>query len=149
MTRAYIGIGANLGEREETVRRAAALVGARRLSTLRETEPWGLVDQPLFVNAVAELETELDARSLLERLLGAERELGRVRTRVRWGPRRIDLDLLVYGGEVIDEPDLTVPHPRLHERRFVLEPLAELEPDLVIPGRGRVSALLAELQSSS
>lgn len=149
MTRAYIGIGANLGEREETVRRAAALVGARRLSALRETEPWGLVDQPLFVNAVAELETELGARALLERLLVAERELGRVRTRVRWGPRRIDLDLLVYGGEVIDEPDLTVPHPRLHERRFVLEPLAELEPDLVIPGRGRVSALLAELQSSS
>lgn len=149
MTRAYVGIGANLGEREETVRRAAALVGARRLSALRETEPWGLADQPLFVNAVAELETELSARALLERLLETERELGRVRTRVRWGPRTIDLDLLIYGRQVIDEPDLTVPHPRLHERRFVLEPLAELEPDLVIPGHGRVSAVLAELQSSS
>jgi 2-amino-4-hydroxy-6-hydroxymethyldihydropteridine diphosphokinase len=149
VTRAYVGIGANLGEREETVRRAAALVGARRLSALRETEPWGLADQPLFVNAVAELETELSARALLERLLETERELGRVRTRVRWGPRTIDLDLLIYGRQVIDEPDLTVPHPRLHERRFVLEPLAELEPDLVIPGHGRVSAVLAELQSSS
>jgi len=137
VTRAYVGIGANLGEREETVRRAAALVGARRLSALRETEPWGLADQPLFVNAVAELETELSARALLERLLETERELGRVRTRVRWGPRTIDLDLLIYGRQVIDEPDLTVPHPLLHERRFVLEPLAQLRPDLVLPGQGR------------
>ena len=149
MTRAYVGIGANLGDREAAIRRAAELIGAARLSTIRETEPWGLVEQPLFLNAVAQLESDLTAPSLLARLLEVERELGRVRGGPRWGPRVIDLDVLLYGDETIDEPGLTVPHPRLHERLFVLEPLAELDPHLVVPGRGKVSALLAELQSST
>ncbi len=146
-TRAYVGLGANLGNRERAIRRAAGLLGARRLSTIRETEPWGLLDQPLFLNAVAEVETGLTARALLDRLLEVERELGRVRGGERWGPRAIDLDLLLYGEETVAEPGLEVPHPRLHERRFVLEPLAELDPGLVVPGRGVVSTLLAELQS--
>ena len=145
--RAYVGLGANLGDREASIRRAAELVGARRLSTIRETEPWGVVDQPRFLNAVAEVGWEGDARTLLERLLEVERELGRVRDGSRWGPRAIDLDLLVYGEATIDEPGLTVPHRYLAERLFVLEPLAELAPALVVPGRGRVDDLLRGLQS--
>ena len=149
MTLAYVGLGANLGERETAIRRAAALIGALRLSRVRETEPWGMTDQPRFLNAVAEIETELSPYALLQRLAEVERELGRVRDSGRWGPRTIDLDLLVYGSETIDEGGLTVPHPRLHERLFVLEPLAELVPDLVVPGRGDVASLLARLQSLS
>jgi 2-amino-4-hydroxy-6-hydroxymethyldihydropteridine diphosphokinase len=149
VTLAYIGLGANLGDREAAIRAAAESIGARRLSTIRETEPWGVTDQPRFLNAVAEVDSELPPRALLERLLETERELGRVRDGRRWGPRRIDLDLLLYGSETIDESGLTVPHPRLHERLFVLEPLAELAPDLIVPGRGDVASLLAELQSFS
>jgi 2-amino-4-hydroxy-6-hydroxymethyldihydropteridine diphosphokinase len=144
----FVGLGANLGDRERAIRNAAELIGSRRLSSLRETEPWGVSDQPPFLNGAAELETDLSARELLERLLEVERQLGRVRGPDRYGPRTIDLDLLVYGEEAVSEPDLTVPHPRLHERLFVLEPLAELDPDLVVPGRGRVSSLLAKIQSS-
>ena len=147
MTRAYVGLGANLGDREATIRRAAELIGAARLSTIRETEPWGYADQPPFLNAVAELDTDLSATALLERLLEIERTLGRTREGARWGPRTIDLDLLLFGALVIDEPGLTVPHPRLCERLFVLEPLAELAPDADVPGRGPVQALLAKLQS--
>ena len=145
MTRAYIGLGSNLGDREQSIRRAAELIGARRVSTIRETEPWGVEDQPFFLNAVAEVETDLPPRRLLDRLLEIERKLGRTRHGVRFGPRTIDLDLLLYGDETIDEAGLRVPHPRLHERRFVLEPLAELKAGLVVPGRGPVSALLATL----
>ena len=145
MTRAYVGLGANLGDREATILAAvAALPGVVAVSTLRETEPVGVVDQPAFLNGAAALETELSARELLEALLTVERELGRER-RERWGPRTIDLDLLVYGDVELDEPGLTVPHPRLHERRFALEPLLDLDPELVIPGRGRLVDLLAEL----
>ncbi len=147
MTLVYVGLGANLGDREESIRRAAELIGARRLSTIRETEPWGVTGQPDYLNAVAELETDEGARPLLDRLLAVERELGRIRDGARWGPRTIDLDLLVYGEETVEEPELTVPHPHLAERRFVLEPLAELAPDLVVPGLGQVSRLLTELQS--
>ncbi|HEU0304898.1 MAG TPA: 2-amino-4-hydroxy-6-hydroxymethyldihydropteridine diphosphokinase [Gaiellaceae bacterium] len=146
MTRAYVGLGANLGDREATIRSAAAMIGAARLSSLRETEPWGFADQPSFLNAAAELDTGLGARELLGLLLEVERELGRERGEgPRYGPRTIDLDLLLYGDETIDEPGLTVPHPRLYERRFALEPLAELDPELVVPGRGRVAELLASL----
>ena len=145
MRTAYIGLGANLGDREATIRAAiAALPGVVAVSSLRETDPVGKTDQPKFLNGVAALETALSARELLDKLLAVERDLGRER-RERWGPRTIDLDLLLYGDLVLDEPGLTVPHPSLHERRFTLEPLAELDPELVVPGRGRVSDLLAEL----
>lgn len=150
MTRAYIGLGANLGPREVTILRAVDLLAAAdgvsvvQVSQLRETDPVGVVDQPAFLNGVVAVETTLDARALLDTLLEIERELGRVRAE-RWGPRTVDLDLLVFGEETIDESGLTVPHPRLAERRFALEPLAELTPDLVVPGLGRVSETLAEL----
>jgi len=146
--KAYVALGANLGDREATVRRAAAMLGPHRLSTIRETEPWGYADQPRFLNAVAEVETDLPPRELLDRLHEIERELGRTREGPRYGPRTIDLDLLVYGDEVVDEPGLRVPHPRLAERAFVLEPLYELDAELVVPGRGRVADLVAGLQSS-
>lgn len=151
MTRAYVGLGSNLGDRESYVRAALGalavepgieVVGA---SSFRDTEPVGIVDQPRFLNAAAALETALPPRALLERLLAIERRLGRTRSAERFGPRTIDLDLLVYGDQRVDEPGLEVPHPRLHERRFALEPLAELDPGLVVPGRGPVDELLAAL----
>jgi 2-amino-4-hydroxy-6-hydroxymethyldihydropteridine diphosphokinase len=146
VTRAYVGLGANLGDREWAIREAARRIGATRLSEIRETEPWGYVDQPPFLNAVAEVDTELGARELLDTLLDVERALGREPgTGPRYGPRAIDLDLLLFGSQAIDEPGLTVPHPRLHERRFALEPLADLHPGLVVPGRGTVAELLAAL----
>ena len=145
MTRAFVGVGANLGDREETIRAAvAALPGVVGVSQLRETDPVGVVDQPPFLNGAVALETELSPRELLDALLAVEREHGRER-RERWGPRTIDLDLLLYGDATIDEQGLTVPHPRLHERRFALEPLLDLDPELAIPGRGRVVDVLAGL----
>jgi 2-amino-4-hydroxy-6-hydroxymethyldihydropteridine diphosphokinase len=142
---AYVGLGSNLGDRESTL--LAALEALRNspavevvaVSTFRETDPVGVVDQPRFVNAVAALETSLRPRELLVRLLGVERELGRDRAREeRWGPRTVDLDLLLYGDDVIDEPGLTVPHPRLAERAFVVVPLLELTPDLMLPDGRRL-----------
>jgi 2-amino-4-hydroxy-6-hydroxymethyldihydropteridine diphosphokinase len=146
--RAYVGIGANLGDRERTIREAIRLLGDEvvAVSQLRETEPWGYADQPPFLNGAILLQTARPPRALLDRLLEVERELGRVRDGPRYGPRAIDLDLLLYGDQTIDEPGLEVPHPRLHERAFVLEPLLDLDPALVVPGRGRVSDLLSELQ---
>ena len=149
--RAYVGLGANLGDREAALRRALELLALRpdvevvAVSSFRETEPVGYLDQPRFLNAAAGLETALPPRELLETLLAVERDLGRVRDGPRFGPRTIDLDLLVYGDLRVDEPGLAVPHPRLHERRFVLEPLVEIAPGLVVPGLGPVEALLAEL----
>jgi 2-amino-4-hydroxy-6-hydroxymethyldihydropteridine diphosphokinase len=152
-TNAYIGLGANLGDREGTIQRALASIDevpeTRLLlvSKLRETDPVGIVDQPRFLNGAAKVATTAPARRLLDSLLELERRLGRDRAAFpAGGPRTIDLDLLLYGDETIDEPRLQVPHPRLHERRFVLEPLAELDPELVVPGRGPVSALLAKLE---
>jgi 2-amino-4-hydroxy-6-hydroxymethyldihydropteridine diphosphokinase len=148
--RAFVALGSNLGERERTLRAAVDALAAERgidvlaLSTLRETEPVGVGDQPRFLNGAVALRTTLPARELLERLLAVERRFGRVREGLpTHGPRTLDLDLLLYGDEQIDEPGLHVPHPRLHERRFVLEPLADLAPDLDVPGRGRVEKLLA------
>jgi 2-amino-4-hydroxy-6-hydroxymethyldihydropteridine diphosphokinase len=115
------------------------------VSSLRETAPVGYLDQPPFLNGAARLVTELSAPELLRVLLDVERQLGRERSGPRFGPRTIDLDLLLYDGVELDEPGLVVPHPRLHERRFVLEPLAELAPGLVVPGRGPVERLLAKL----
>jgi 2-amino-4-hydroxy-6-hydroxymethyldihydropteridine diphosphokinase len=141
---AYIGLGSNLGDREENLRRALERLGAARVSAIRETDPVGVTEQPRFLNAVAELQTDLPPRELLDRLLEIERDLGRDRSNeARWGPRTIDLDLLLYDDDVIDEPGLTVPHPRLAERRFVLEPLQELEPGLVLPDGRAIKDLLA------
>ena len=123
------------------------IVDVVAVSAFRETDPVGYADQPSFLNAAAALDTTLSPRDLLELLLAVERELGRTREGPRFGPRTIDLDLLLHGDSVIDEPGLTVPHPRLHERRFALEPLAELDPALVVPGRGPVSALLEDLEA--
>jgi 2-amino-4-hydroxy-6-hydroxymethyldihydropteridine diphosphokinase len=151
LTRAYVGLGANLGERERTLREALARLAAQTdlevvaVSQLRETDPVGFTEQPRFVNAAAAVETELPPRELLNRLLAIERSLGRTREGPRFGPRTIDLDLLLYGDETLDEPGLQLPHPRLHERRFALEPVAELDPKAVVPGRGPVGTLLAEL----
>jgi 2-amino-4-hydroxy-6-hydroxymethyldihydropteridine diphosphokinase len=148
VTRAYVGLGANLGDRERTLRAAVDALGAEEgievvaVSTFRETDPVGVGDQPRFLNGVAALETSLGARELLDRLLAVEQRFGRVRVPGEHGPRRLDLDLLLYGDETIDEQGLAVPHPRLHERRFVLEPLAELAPGLVVSGRGTVESLL-------
>ena len=150
-TTAFVGIGSNLGDREAHLSRAIELLSAEDgievsgVSQIRETEPVGPVDQGPFLNGAARLETELAPRDLLDRLLGIEQQMGRVR-RERYGPRTIDLDLLLYGDEVVDEPGLIVPHPRLKERRFALEPLSDLDPSLTIPGSGPISALLAELQ---
>jgi 2-amino-4-hydroxy-6-hydroxymethyldihydropteridine diphosphokinase len=153
VTIAYIGLGANLGDREENLRAALErlrVLGPIRVSSFRETEPVGVTDQPPFLNAVAELETDLAPRELLARLLEIERELGRERAaETRWGPRPIDLDLLVYEHETVEEPGLTVPHPRLAERRFALEPLHELAPDLALPDGRRIKDLLTSQVESS
>jgi 2-amino-4-hydroxy-6-hydroxymethyldihydropteridine diphosphokinase len=148
VTRAYVGLGANLGDRRRTLRAAVDALGAEEgieiaaVSTLRETDPVGVGDQPRFVNGVVALDTTLAAREFLDRLLAVEQRFGRVRAPGEHGPRTLDLDLLLYGDEELDEPGLSVPHPRLHERRFVLEPLAELAPGLVVPRRGDVESLL-------
>jgi 2-amino-4-hydroxy-6-hydroxymethyldihydropteridine diphosphokinase len=149
VTTAYVGLGSNLGDRERYIRGAAQLIGAARLSTIIETEPWGNEEQPRFLNAVAEVLTALEPQPFLTHLLDVERRLGRERLGPRWGPRTIDLDLLLFGDRILDEPGLVVPHPRLLERAFVLEPLAELGPELEIPGGGTVGAALAGLQSPS
>jgi 2-amino-4-hydroxy-6-hydroxymethyldihydropteridine diphosphokinase len=148
VTRAYVGLGANLGARERTLLAAVGALAAEEgievvaVSTLRETEPVGVGDQPRFLNGAVALETTLAVHELLDRLLAVEQRFGRVRVPGEHGPRTLDLDLLLYDDEEIDEPGLTVPHPRLHERRFVLEPLAELAPGLVVAGRGEVESLL-------
>ena len=139
--RAWIGLGSNLGEREDMIRQALEALAQLpdtdlvRASSLYDTEPVGDVDQPNFLNAVAQIDTNLTARQLLWNLMLIEKRLGRVRTH-KWGPRTIDLDLLLYGDQVIDEDDLRVPHAELHRRSFVLVPLVELEPMLVHPGTG-------------
>jgi 2-amino-4-hydroxy-6-hydroxymethyldihydropteridine diphosphokinase len=133
VVRVYVGLGSNLGDREETLRAAVARLSAGPrvevlgVSSLRETDPVGpIADQPRFLNGVVVLETSLSPRELLDRLLEIEAEFGRTREGPPGGPRTLDLDLLLYGDEHVDEPGLRVPHPRLHERSFVLEPLEEL-----------------------
>jgi 2-amino-4-hydroxy-6-hydroxymethyldihydropteridine diphosphokinase len=140
---AYIGLGSNLGDRRAMIAGALEQLRPRRVSAVVETDPVGRTDQPRFLNAVAEIETDLDAPALLDRLLEIEAGLGRVR-RERWGPRTIDLDLLLYGGVQLTSERLTVPHPELPRRRFVLEGLAELCPDRNVPGLGRTVRELLE-----
>ncbi len=148
--RAWIGLGANIGDPVATLRAALqdldALPDTRRLraSKLYRTPAWGNVEQADFVNAVALLETGLAARELLDGLLAIERAFGRVRAE-RWGPRVIDLDLLMYGDAVIDEPGLRVPHPHLQQRAFALVPMLEIDPHARIPGQGAARDAMAML----
>ena len=147
MNTAYVALGANIGEPAATVLGAFTALGGlpesrvMRTSSLYRTIPVGLRNQPDFINAAAVLETALSAEALLDALLDLETRFGRHR-RDRNGPRTLDLDLLLYNDSEIDQPRLTVPHPRLHLRAFVLCPLAEIAPDLTIPGRGSVAAWL-------
>jgi 2-amino-4-hydroxy-6-hydroxymethyldihydropteridine diphosphokinase len=152
VTRAYVALGSNLGDRERTLLEAVEALRTEQgvevaaVSGFLDTEPVGPVDQPRFLNGAAALDTALPARALLELLLDVEQRSGRSRDGVpAQGPRTLDLDLLLYGDDEIDEPGLRVPHPRMHERRFVLEPLAEIAPGLEIPGRGEVQGILARL----
>jgi 2-amino-4-hydroxy-6-hydroxymethyldihydropteridine diphosphokinase len=153
-TDAYIALGSNRGDRELNLLRAVAEIGKTHgcrvtgVSAFYETSPVGVIDQPSFYNGVLRLATELPPRELLERLLHIEREVfGRIRT-VQWGPRPIDLDLLLYGSMIVEEEGLIVPHPRMAERRFVLQPLCDLAPGLVHPVLGQtVAELLKTLQS--
>jgi 2-amino-4-hydroxy-6-hydroxymethyldihydropteridine diphosphokinase len=148
---AFIGLGGNLGDAAGTVQQAIGRLEAlpdtqlARASRRYRTPAWGNEEQPPFVNAVAWLRTGLSAPALLQALLAVEGEFGRERdNEQRWGPRTLDLDLLLYGDQVIDQPGLQVPHPYLTRRAFVLVPLAEIAPQLVIPGAGTVrDALLA------
>jgi 2-amino-4-hydroxy-6-hydroxymethyldihydropteridine diphosphokinase len=150
--RAAIGLGGNVGDPIATVRLALheletlAQTRVLRASRLYRTPAWGMAAQPDFINAVALVDTGLPARDLLEGLLGIERRFGRER-RERWGPRVLDLDVLLYGECIIDEPGLHVPHPHLHERAFALLPLLEIDPDASIPGRGTARAALDALAS--
>jgi len=154
LTRAWIGLGANLGERGAAIARALAAldqtpaIAVAVASSAWRARPWGDPDQPDFINAVAAVDTTLSAHELLARMQSIEQALGRKRSVRRWGPRVIDLDLLLFGRQVIDRPGLVVPHPRLAQRAFVLIPLAELAPSLRVPGQGRVDRLAAALDDS-
>ena len=153
VTRAYVGLGANVGDRLAALRGAVRQLGARAdtsvvaASAVYETEALvqpGAPPQPDHLNAAVALDTALSPRALLRVLHGVERAAGRDHDRERWAPRPLDLDLLLYGTRVVALPDLHVPHPALPHRRFVLQPLADLAPDVVVPGLGRtVRALLA------
>ncbi len=154
MARAFVALGSNLCDpRAQVLRGLAALASLPNTtftarSRLYRSAPWGIVEQPEFVNAVAELNTALEPRELLDALLVIERGAGRERGGERWGPRVLDLDLLLYGDRESHQPGLTLPHPHLHERAFVLLPLNDLAPDLHVPGRGRVRELLDHVATS-
>lgn len=146
---AFIAIGSNLGDREANVRKAAALVadGVKAtllsMSSLYETEPWGIKEQPAFVNAVMMIETGLTPLELLSHTRAIEAGMGRQRER-QWGPRTIDLDIIFHDGLVMDEGGLTIPHPRAHERAFVMVPIAEIAPRFVHPSIGKTAAEIAD-----
>ena len=138
MARVFLGLGSNLGDRVETIRKAMEMiskipgVSASSSSSLYETEPVGISDQPMFVNAVLEIETDLSPEELFSKLKDIESELGRTET-IRWGPRIIDIDILLFGDRVIEERDLTIPHPEMTKRGFVLVPLCEIAPEIKHP----------------
>ncbi|TNF99967.1 MAG: 2-amino-4-hydroxy-6-hydroxymethyldihydropteridine diphosphokinase [Gammaproteobacteria bacterium] len=144
----FIGLGSNLEKPIEQVHSALNAVktlacdGRLSVSPLYRSKPMGPVDQPDYINAVAGFETVLEAEALLEQLQLIERLHGRVRDGERWGPRTLDLDILLYGQEMIDEPALTIPHPGMHQRAFVMLPLYDIAPELHIPGMGRLADLV-------
>ena len=146
--KAVIALGSNLGNRELNIDSAIAelvkIVEITHLSTNHETDPVGGPEQPKYLNAIAIAETELEPEDLLIAMLEIENKLGRKRE-IHWGPRTLDLDLIVFGDEVIDSEILVLPHPRAHERRFVLEPWLEIEPDAYIPGVGKVESILQQI----
>ena len=148
MTNVFLGIGGNLGDRRATMRSAVELIrdviDDVRVSSLYETAAWGVTDQPSFLNAVVRGQTELPPLDLLDAMQSIENKLGRVRTQ-HWGPRAIDIDLLLYGSDVIDEPRLTVPHPYMSQRGFVLRPLADLAAGLTLPDGSLVGELLTTI----
>ncbi|MFI4871829.1 MAG: 2-amino-4-hydroxy-6-hydroxymethyldihydropteridine diphosphokinase [Phycisphaerales bacterium JB061] len=156
MTEAYIALGANLGDRERTLGQAVEAIdtlASTRVtarSALIETEPVGPIEQGSYLNGVIRIETGLDAPALLTELLKIEASLGRDRSRAeRWGPRTVDLDLLIFGEAQIELPGLCVPHPRIAERLFVLEPLCEIAPDLIVPGAAQTVRQLRDNLTSS
>ncbi len=149
--RAYLGLGSNQGDRVTLLNDALSrLAGSGRVrltkrSSLYETAPVGMTEQPGFLNLVAEVETDLDPQDLLELALVVERSLGRVRTQ-RWGPRTVDIDILLYGDVRVDTPILAIPHPEMTRRRFVLEPLLEIAPDAALPDGRRLATFLPEVR---
>jgi 2-amino-4-hydroxy-6-hydroxymethyldihydropteridine diphosphokinase len=154
MTHAYVALGSNLGNASQHVLDAIDALGQLpgtaliAVSHLYRTPPWGMLDQPDFVNAAALLDTAFGPHELLDQLLTIERMHGRQRDGARWGPRTLDLDLLHMPGVALADTRLTLPHPRIAERAFVLLPLHDLAPDLMLPGQGRVAALLAAVDRS-
>ncbi len=151
MERIFLGLGSNLGERIANIKRAFTLLGAVsglrlvRASSLIETAPVGYTDQPDFINAVVEIETSMEPGILLSAIQGIEKQMGREKT-IRFGPRIIDIDILLFGDRVIDGPGLTIPHPRMHERAFVLGPLSEIAPEVMHPVlKQRIADILARL----
>ncbi|MFP4207013.1 MAG: 2-amino-4-hydroxy-6-hydroxymethyldihydropteridine diphosphokinase [Wenzhouxiangella sp.] len=153
MSRAWVGLGANLGRPKETLQQALAALDGLPATILKAVSPsywtpaWGGLEQPEFLNAVACLETGQAPLELLRALLAIESGLGRIRSGPRWGPRAIDLDLLLFDQRELQTAELTLPHPRLHQRAFVLVPLADLAPEQIVPGKGKVSDLLEALDS--
>ena len=153
MVNAWLGLGSNLQQPEEQLREALRRldtvtgVNLLRVSSLFRTPPWGDEEQDDFINAVAQVDTALDPAALLNDIQLIENLMGRQRDDRRWGPRLIDIDLLLYGDLQVDTEELVIPHPRMHQRAFVLVPLFELEPGLVIPGCGRVDELLQQVDA--
>lgn len=154
MSIAYIGIGSNLGDREENCRKAISLmsengIAVKKQSSMYETEPWGVKDQPKFINMAIEIETSKNPEDLLGILKNIERQMGRTES-VKWGQRIIDLDILLYDDLLVETPHLEIPHPFMHEREFVLKPLCEIAPDIKHPVVGKtIEEMLAGLKQQS
>jgi 2-amino-4-hydroxy-6-hydroxymethyldihydropteridine diphosphokinase len=148
MPAVYIALGSNLGDREKNCLRAIELLKEKgieilKASKMHETEPWGVKEQPRFINMAAEIKTDMAPHELLKLLKDIEKKMGRAET-IRWGPRVIDIDILLWGDLILKTPELTIPHPLMHGRKFVLEPLSEIAPDAVHPVSGKTVGGLFE-----